>query len=303
MLRLKLLVVLILLLSLTIQAKTIDKILVIVGDKIITQYEVESFNPKKVKEIYSVEDEQKRNDLLKKYYQSVLEFLVNQYTIEIAAEREGIKIGEDEVDMAINQILEKNNITKEQLEQLLEKEDLTFQKYKWQIKMDIINARLNSRVILPRLAVAEEDIKKYIDENNSILDLDDSFELRMIVIEKDKEDDLKKELGKTSFADLAIKYSTDKSAKSGGYIGNIKLGFLPDNLKEKFKDVKKGDIVRIEDGDVVKYFFVENFKSKYDIDEKLKSEIVDKLKKAQYQKVYDNWLEEHKKTIFVKYMN
>lgn len=294
---------LILLLSLTIQAKTIDKILVIVGDKIITQYEVESFNPKKVKEIYSVEDEQKRNDLLKKYYQSVLEFLVNQYTIEIAAEREGIKIGEDEVDMAINQILEKNNITKEQLEQLLEKEDLTFQKYKWQIKMDIINARLNSRVILPRLAVAEEDIKKYIDENNSILDLDDSFELRMIVIEKDKEDDLKKELGKTSFADLAIKYSTDKSAKSGGYIGNIKLGFLPDNLKEKFKDVKKGDIVRIEDGDVVKYFFVENFKSKYDIDEKLKSEIVDKLKKAQYQKVYDNWLEEHKKTIFVKYMN
>jgi len=295
--------VLILLLSLTIQAKTIDKILVIVGDKIITQYEVESFNPKKVKEIYSVEDEQKRNDLLKKYYQSVLEFLVNQYTIEIAAEREGIKIGEGEVDMAINQILEKNNITKEQLEQLLEKEDLTFQKYKWQIKMDIINARLNSRVILPRLVVAEEDIKKYIDENNSILDLDDSFELRMIVIEKDKEDDLKKELGKTSFADLAIKYSTDKSAKSGGYIGNIKLGFLPDNLKEKFKDVKKGDIVRIEDGDVVKYFFVENFKSKYDIDEKLKSEIVDKLKKAQYQKVYDNWLEEHKKTIFVKYMN
>ncbi|UOD35451.1 SurA N-terminal domain-containing protein [Deferribacteraceae bacterium V6Fe1] len=303
MLRLKLLVVLILLLSLTIQAKTIDKILVIIGDKIITQYEVESFNPKKVKEIYSVEDEQNRNDLLKKYYQSVLEFLVNQYTIEIAAEREGIRIGEDEVDMAINQILEKNNITKEQLEQLLEKEDLTFQKYKWQIKMDIINARLNSRVILPRLVVAEEDIKKYIDENNSILDLDDSFELRMIVIEKDKEDDLKKELGKTSFADLAIKYSTDKSAKSGGYIGNIRLGFLPDNLKEKFKDVKKGDIVRVEDGNIVKYFFVENFKSKYDIDEKLKSEIVDKLKKAQYQKVYDNWLEEHKKTIFVKYMN
>jgi len=295
--------VLILLLSLTIQAKTIDKVLVIIGNKIVTQYEVESFNPKKVKEIYSIKDDQKRNDLLRQYYQNVLEFLVNQYTIEIAAEREGIKISEDEVDMAINQILEKNNITKEQLEKLLEKEDLTFQKYKWQIKMDIINARLNSRVILPRLVVTEEDIKKYIDENNSILDLDDSFELRMIVIGKDKEDDLKKELGKTSFADLAIKYSTDKSAKSGGYIGNLKLGFLPDNLKEKFKNVKKGDIVRVEDGNVVKYFFVENVKSKYDIDDKLRSEIIDKLKKDQYQKVYDSWLEDHKKTIFVKYMN
>jgi len=295
--------VLILLLSLTIQAKTIDKVLVIIGNKIVTQYEVESFNPKKVKEIYSIKDDQKRNDLLRQYYQNVLEFLVNQYTIEIAAEREGIKISEDEVDMAINQILEKNNITKEQLEKLLEKEDLTFQKYKWQIKMDIINARLNSRVILPRLVVTEEDIKKYIDENNSILDLDDSFELRMIVVGKDKEDDLKKELGKTSFADLAIKYSTDKSAKSGGYIGNLKLGFLPDNLKEKFKNAKKGDIVRVEDGNVVKYFFVENVKSKYDIDDKLRSEIIDKLKKGQYQKVYDSWLEDHKKTIFVKYMN
>lgn len=294
---------LILLLSLTIQAKTIDKILVIVGDKIITQYEVESFNPKKVKEIYSINDEQKRSDLIKQYYQNVLEFLVEQYTIEIAAEKEGIRIGEDEVDKAINLILEKNNITKEQLDELLEKEGLTFQKYKWQIKMDIINTRLNSRVILPRIVVTDEDIKKYIDENDSILGLDDNFELRMIVVDKDKEDLLEKELGKSSFADLAIKYSTDKSAKSGGYIGNIKLGFLSDNIREKFKNAKKGDIIKVEDNNVVKYFFVEDFKSKYDIDEKLRNEIIDKLKKAQYQKVYEGWLEEHKKTIFVKYMN
>lgn len=294
---------LILLLSLTIQAKTIDKILVIVGDKIITQYEVESFNPKKVKEIYSINDEQKRSDLIKQYYQNVLEFLVEQYTIEIAAEKEGIRIGEDEVDKAINQILEKNNITKEQLDELLEKEGLTFQKYKWQIKMDIINTRLNSRVILPRIVVTDEDIKKYIDENDSILELDDNFELRMIVVDKDKEDLLEKELGKSSFADLAIKYSTDKSAKSGGYIGNIKLGFLSDNIQEKFKNAKKGDIIKVEDNNVVKYFFVEDFKSKYDIDEKLRNEIIDKLKKAQYQKAYEGWLEEHKKTIFVKYMN
>lgn len=287
----------------TIQAKTIDKILVIIGDKIITQYEVESFNPKKVKEIYSVNEEKKRSELLKKYYQSVLDFLVNQYTIEIAAEREGIKVSENEVDTAINQILEKNNITEEQLTELLEKEDLTFQKYKWQIKMDIINARLNSRVILPKIVVSEEDIRNYIDKNKESLELDDTVELRMIVTDKKNKENIEKEIEKLSFPDLAIKYSSDKSAKSGGYIGSLKLGFLPENLREKLKDKKKGEIVVVEEGDVIKYFYIENYKTKYDIDEKIRSEIIDILKKEQYQKVYENWLAEHKKTIFVKYMN
>jgi parvulin-like peptidyl-prolyl isomerase len=125
----------------------------------------------------------------------------------------------------------------------------------------------------------------------------------MIVTDKKNKENIEKEIEKLSFPDLAIKYSSDKSAKSGGYIGSLKLGFLPDNLREKLKDKKKGEIVVVEEGDVIKYFYIENYKTKYDIDEKIRSEIIDTLKKEQYQKVYENWLAEHKKTIFVKYMN
>lgn len=285
------------------QAKTINKIMVIVGDKLITQYEVESFNPKQLKEIYSIEDESRKQTLIKQYNQNVLNYLVDQYTLEIAAEREGITVTDDEVEATINEVLARNNITKEQLIQLLEEEGLTFSKYKWQIKMDILNSRLNSRVIMPMIVVTMEDINKYIDENIDELNLDDKYELRMIVVDKEDENRVEQELKKSSFSDVAIKYSKDKTGKSGGYVGWINYSFMAKEIGEKIKNSEKGDIVKIYDGGSVKFFSIEDYKSKYDIDEELKEEIAEKIRNKRYEKVYIRWFENQKKSIFVKYMN
>lgn len=285
------------------QAKTINKIVVIVGDKLITQYEIESFNPKQLKEIYSIEDENRKQSLIRQYNQNVLTYLVEQYTIEIAAEREGITVTDGEVDATINEVLERNKITKDQLIKLLEEEGLTFSKYKWQIKMDILNSRLNSRVIMPMIVVTKEDINRYIDENMKELDLDDKYELRIIVADKKDESKVEKELKTLSFSDVAIKYSKDKTNKSGGYVGWINFNFMPENIREKIEDGQKGDIVKIYDGGDVKFFMIEDYKSKYDIDEELKEEIASKIREKRYEKIYSRWLENQKKSIFVKYMN
>ncbi|BAI79742.1 peptidyl-prolyl cis-trans isomerase SurA [Deferribacter desulfuricans SSM1] len=297
------LIILILLVTIA-QSKIIDKVVAIVGDKIITQYDVESFNPKQVKKIYSIKDEATREKLLKKYYKEVLDFLVNQYVLEIAAEREGIKVSESEVENALNEVLTKNNITIEQLEKVLEENNLTLAKYKYQLKNEILNARIRNALILPKLVVTEEDIKHYIDEHNKELKLDDQFELRIIKIkDKNRLDEIEKFLKKGgSFADAAIKYSVDKTAKSGGYIGWIKLNHLPEKIREKVKGYKEGDIVKIEDNGEITLLFIENFKSKYDIDDKMKDEIVKKIKEKMYPDVVKNWLEKHKATIFIKYM-
>ncbi|KAA0258661.1 peptidylprolyl isomerase [Deferribacter autotrophicus] len=301
--KLKLTILILILLTATIQAKVIDKIVAIVGDKIITQYDVESFNPKKVKQIYSIKDEARREILLKKYYKEVLDFLVNQYIYEIAAEREGIKVTDDEVDRALNDVLKQNNITMDQLEQVLEQNGLTLEKYKYQLKNEILNARIRSAVIMPKLVVTDEDIKNYIDEHQNELKLADKYELRIIrVSSEDEVKKVKEYIKEKSFADAAIKFSKDKTSKKGGYVGWLKISDLPEKYRKIVIEHKKGDVFEMKDGKDFVIFYIEDFKSKYDVDDKLREEITRKIKEKMYPEVVKSWLEKHKTTIFIKYM-
>lgn len=298
-------ILLLLVMSQTIPAKVIDKILVIVGDKIITQYEVESFNPKRVKEIYSKKDQSEREFLMRSYYKNVLDFLIDQYTIEIAAGKEGVNVSDEDVKKAIDQVIEKNKITRQQLEEALYSEGITLSQYEWQIKMDILKARLNAKVLFPLIVITEDDIKKYVDDNKEELGAEDQFELRIIDLKNREtasivEDKLKQ---KTSFADLAIKYSEDKTAKSGGYVGWIKVSFLPENIAKEINGKKAGEVVKIESDEGYKFLQIEGFKSKYDIPSDKKAEIIDKLRQTRYGNAFESWLEKHKKNIFTKYTN
>ncbi|MGA1846195.1 SurA N-terminal domain-containing protein [Deferribacter abyssi] len=300
---LKFTILTLILLTATIQAKIIDKVVAIVGDKIITQYDIESFNPKKVKQIYSVKDETRREVLLKKYYKEVLDFLVNQYTYEIAAEREGIKVTDDEVERALNDVLKQNNITLEQLGHVLEQNNLTLEKYKYQLKNEILNARIRSAIIMPKLVVTDVDIKHYIDEHQEELNLADKYELRIIRVgSEDEVKKVKEYIKKRSFADAAIKFSKDKSSKKGGYVGWLKISDLPERYKKIVVEHKKGDVFEMKDGENFVIFYIEDFKSKYDVDDNLREEITRKIKEKMYPEVVKSWLEKHKATIFIKYM-
>lgn len=289
----------------TTQAKVIDKILVIVGEKIITQYEVESFNPKRVKEIYSKKDDAEREFLIKSYYKNVLDFLIDQYTIEFAAEKEGVTVPDIDVKKAIEQVVKTNNITPQQLEEALFAEGITMAQYEWQIKMDILKARLNAKVIFPLIVITEDDIKKYVDEHKEELGAEDQFELRIISVKNAEtasavEEELK---NKSSFADIAIKYSEDKTSKAGGYIGWVKISFLPENIKNEVIGKKNGEIIKVLSDGEYKFLKIESFKSKYEIERDKREEIIDKLRQSRYASAFESWIEKHKKNIFIRYTN
>lgn len=284
------------------ESKIIDKILAVVGDEVITQYEVESFNPTRVKEIYAIENEERREEILKEYYNNVLDFLVDQYSIEIAAKREGVSVDDAEVESALNDVLNQNNITLEQLKGALEERDVTLAKYKWQIRMDILRSRIMRSVIYPMVVITEEDIKNYINNHESELNLKDTYELRMIQVGSEKKlEEVENFLKENSFADAAIKYSEAANAKTGGYVGRVSLDHVADDIAEKLKDAKEGDMFSVKRGDGFQLFLVESFSSKYNISEEKRKEIEDKIRDEKTKEIYENWLKEHKETIYIKY--
>lgn len=301
----RLILTLILLLTIAQVARTelINRIFAIVGNNVITQYEVESFNPKLIKEIYSIQNEEERSSQIKKYYKNVLDFLVEQYTIEEIGKKYGVIVSDKETEDAILEILKRNNITEEQLKKALEEEGITFAQYRWQIKMDILATRLKSRIINQLVVITEEDIKRYVDENAKTLGLQDEYELRYILLnDKSKLSDVRKAIKEKGFVAAAIDFSEDKTAKSGGYLGFVSIKHLAEKIRSKFKDAKEKDIVEIEDGNIIKIFYIESFKSRYKLTKDQREKVIAALMDTRFQDVYKSWLEKNKADIFIRYL-
>lgn len=295
--------ILLLIIPLSSRSEIINRILAVVGDKIITQYEVESFNPKQVKEIYSITDEEKRSKAIKEYYKVVLDFLVEQYTLEEIAKKNNVVVTDKEVDSAIKDILQRNNIEEKDLQEAIEKEGITMAQYKWQIKMDILSTRLKSRVINQLVVITEEDIKKYIDEHQKDVGSYDEYELRFILIkDKSKLSDVKRVIKEKGFIAAAIEFSEDKTAKTGGYLGLVNPDHLSKDLKDKIVTAKVKDLVEVESDSDVKLFYVESIKSRYDLSKEQREKIIAALMDTRYKDVYQSWIQKNKENVFVRYL-
>lgn len=240
-LKLLILIILVTIASSSVNAEIINKVYAVVGDKIITQYELESLNPKRLQMIYEKYYGEERKEMLDKYYLSALDLLINNYVIEQAAAREGVRVSSREISGAIDDIMKKNNVDEEKLKELLAASNQTLEQYKWQIKIDILKARLMSTVFMPKIIITDDDIDEYIMNNSEALDLSDMYELRIMTVDNDAE--LKEAMAdfekNGSFRDTAMKYSKSGNADSGGYLGWIELSFLDAEIRDVISGIKK----------------------------------------------------------------
>ncbi|WP_460215262.1 SurA N-terminal domain-containing protein [Geovibrio sp. ADMFC3] len=296
------LLLLLLSLSQQVQAQVIDRVYARVGDDIITKFDVESLNPERTKQIYSIKDQEEQSRILSEYTRKTLEFLVDQYVVLNAARREGVRVSDDEVDNAVKDVLEKNGISEQQLFDLLAKENRTITHYKWQIKMDILTTRVRSRVLAPKVVVTEDEINKYIKENGNELEISDQYELRMLSLNNrlalEKALDFYKKNG--SFVETVAKYAKDED---GGYLGWFEYSSLDSSLKELLKDKNKGDITGVQslDGEY-RVLYVEDFKDKYQGTAEVRQRAAEKIADEKTKVIYDKWLKDSRQRILVQYM-
>lgn len=284
------------------KAEIINRVYAVVGDKVITQYDLESMNPQKLRLIYEKFKGDDRQTVLNEFYNENLNNLIDNYVIEIAAASEGVVVSEREVEGAIEDIMKKNNVDKPKLESLLEAQHQTYAQYRWRIKIEIITARLMSTVFRPKIIVNDADIQKFIAENQASLDLSDMFELRMLhVPNKEKLTEALAEYEKTkSFRDAAMKYSDDKTAGEGGYLGWVELSLLNAKIRDAIGTQKQGIVAPIEEDGSYRVFFIEGYKGKTDVGADKKETISRTIRAKQSQAIFEEWLKDKKGEILIQ---
>lgn len=290
----------------SISGEVIDRVVAVVNDDVITLSELKE-------ETQSVN--QSPGPGGPQTQDQVLENMIEVKLLEQEAKKLGIQVTEKDVDAAIDGVKAKFNLTDEQLAEVLKKQNLTLQAFREQWRRQLLANKLIGAQVQGQIAVTEDEIKKYYEENRGKLESSSEVRIAHILIPVASPDDeeqaqkLAQEVAKLAksgkdFGELAKKYSKDaSSAEKGGDLGYFKKGELAEVVEKAIEEAPVGEIVgpiRSSDG----YHIVKVIDKRKSETTSLDKSKEDEIRETLYQQKVENaikaWLEDVKKTAYIE---
>lgn len=233
--------------------------------------------------------------LVAEYGADTLDLLITNKLVELEAEKEGIKIKDEEIQKEIDTMAESYGDEKSLKEQL-EASGSSMEA----LKNDIVVYLQTKKLIEPRITVTDDEISTYFEDNKDTFAQAEQVEASHILVEDEKTaKKVEKEIAEGGdFAKLAAEYSTDtETADNGGSLGYFEKG----NMVDEFEDVAFDlDIGKVSDPVKSDYGYhiikVTGKKEAKEANlEDSKEEIKETLLSERLQEEYPAWLAEVKK--------
>lgn len=289
-------------------AVRVNGIAAIVNDEIITMREVMREATPLIAEAQKkgAVDDKARADLRK----VMLDRLIEKHLTGQKVKELGIKIGDDEIRQAVDDVKrQNNNMTQEQLEAALKAQGLTISQYETQIREQLERLRLVGMEVRARVHVSAREIEEFYEANRAKYAEEEQFRARHIFIrvsDKAPPEETRKAMSRAleilhearsgkDFAELAKKHSDDPAAqKDGGDLGSFKKGEMLADLEQALLPLKAGEVgelVLTPSGlHIVK--LEERASGKVKPLEKVKAEIEDQLFRKKQDARFDQWMNE-----------
>jgi peptidyl-prolyl cis-trans isomerase SurA len=148
------------------QTETVDRIVAVVNEDIITQYDVEQVLRPMIQNLrgqgLSAERERQAIDRMRG---DVLNNLIDGKITEQEVKRYKIAVTDEEVENYIRQFKERRSLTDESLKAMLAQEGMTPEEYRKEIRLQLQRTRLVNREVRSKVVITQEDIKKYYEKN------------------------------------------------------------------------------------------------------------------------------------------
>ncbi|MGG4264219.1 peptidylprolyl isomerase [Peribacillus simplex] len=182
------------------------------------------------------------DELVKGYGADTLDLLITNKLVKMEAEKEGIKIKDEEIQKEID-IMAESYGNEKALKEQLEASGSSMEA----LKNDIVVYLQTKKMIEPRITVTDDEISTYFEDNKDTFAKPEQVEASHILVEDEKTaKKVAKEIAEGGdFAKLAAEYSTDtQTAKNGGSLGYFGKG----DMVDEFEDVAFNlDIGKVSD--------------------------------------------------------
>ena len=172
------------------------------------------------------------------------------------AQQTGIRVDDETLNRTISNIAAQNQLSLEKFREVLEHDGYSYEKFREDIRGEILVSRLQQRQVDNRVTVTDREIENYLATQKHQGEMETEYLLRHILIHLPASpsasqveattqlatkvlDELK---GGADFASMAASYSKGSQALDGGSLGWRKAGQVPTLFADVVAHMKKGDI-------------------------------------------------------------
>lgn len=234
-------------------AELVDKVVAVVNSEVLTLSDVK-------RERAALSGKGLVNDLLFQVYErdqllkdqkTLLNFLIDEKTIDSEVKKKGLEVTIERVEQEIQRVAKDNGMSRNQFKDALSRQGISMSEYQAFIKKGLERKALIDREVNSRIRISDEDIAAYYVSNKGPGKAQ-VFEFTLAHIlfvpksggikgaEERAGDVVKRLKAGGDFDKLAEQYSEDPGFSKGGVIGTFNATELSPEIKGAVKDVKEG---------------------------------------------------------------
>lgn len=234
---------------------SVDKVIAVVNDDVVTQLELEARLNRLRAELKAGGAEIPPDEVLRS---RMLDRMVMDKLQMQAAERMNITVSEPELDAAVLSVAQNNSLTVRQLRQALADEGIPYNLFRENLKTQIVVSQIINQRIRRRVVVSEDELDDFVARGGGRADARE-YDISHILIripETASAEDVDQARAKAEkvwdrlregmkFQEAAATYSDAPDALEGGRLGWKTPGQLPDLFAKELSGVEVGGNTRI----------------------------------------------------------
>ena len=298
-------------------ARVVERVVAVVNDNILLLGELNERIRPMMSQIEQIPDGQMRKQRLAQLRREMLDHMVDDLIIQQEASRLKITVSDRDLELAVKDVMRKNSLTRQQLEEALRQEGNSITAYKVKIlKPQLLRLRVLNVQVRSRVSVSDDEIKAFYQSNLRKLGVESKVRARHIFIVIPGGATTKKIRERRRFAEsllarlkkgedfdkMARQHSQDSVTRAdGGDLGWFSRGTLPSNVENVVFSMKKNELrgpLRTERGYHLIQVVGRKESSARSLDE-VKDELREQIYGQKLEKATKSWLMEKRKSAHI----
>jgi len=236
--------------------ETIDHIVAIVNENVITRHELDEMLKIAVKQLQKQGVEPPSSAVLEK--QLLERVILNRVQLQLAKET-GLTVPDTDLDQTLRRIAQENKMSLPEFHHALEQDGISFNKFRDEIRDEIILVRLKEREVNNRINVTEGEVDNFLQAQEGSSDGDLEYRLAHILVQLPQQAEASKIQAMrqraeaamaqlkngVEFAKVVAEFSDAADTTQGGLLDWRPAAQLTKKFAEILAPMKPGEIAEI----------------------------------------------------------
>lgn len=238
------------------KATLLDRVVAVVNSEVVTQLDLDEQVKVAVQQLRRQGTPLPAEEVLER---QLLERLITARVLAQSARETGVRVDDSQLQRALERIAQENRMTPEAFRNALESDGVNFNRFREELRNEIMIARLKEREVDSKILITEAEIDNYLRNQQKQGGKDDEYSLGHILIlvpeqaapeqiqarQKVAEKALQELRGGADFRQVSSGVSDAENALEGGPLGWRPASRLPQLFVDAVKSLKVGEVSQV----------------------------------------------------------